>query len=242
MTRHTKHGRPLGRRPGPENTRPAIMAAARDLFAEVGFERATVRAIAARAGVDPAMINHHFGTKDELLVAVLDLPFDPARLADAIVSRPGQEGVTLVRTVLALWSDPAVRDHMRTLIRVAMSRPEAAEAFRNLYASRLVSVIAGVVPRDDAAIRAGLVATQLSGLALLRIVLPLDAIADADEQTLIDTIGPTIQRYLTGDLADTATDTQAAEASQRGPRPTPDRQSRPPRHALSGVERSSSDD
>ena len=82
-----------------------------------------------------------------------------------------------------------------------MSRPEAAAAFRNLFATRLVAALAGVVPREDGPLRAGLVATQITGLAMLRFDLPLDAIAEADEQTLIDAIGPTIQRYLTGELA-----------------------------------------
>jgi AcrR family transcriptional regulator len=193
----TPHRR-LGRRPGTTSSRAAILAAARELFADLGFERATIRAIATRADVDPATVYHFFATKEDLLDAALQLPMDPRLLLDAIAANPGREGETLVRQALRIWDEPATRLQFRALLRIGVSHERAGEALKNLFSRQLVEVLAQHMPRKDAELRAGLVATQMAGLALLRFIIPLDAVARAESQTIVDLVGPNIQRYFDG--------------------------------------------
>ncbi len=190
-----------GRRPGAGSTRPVILEAARELFAERGYERTTIRAIAARAEVNPAMVHHFFGTKDDLLVAALELPLPPTYLADALVDNPGREGAELVRRAISLWDQPTVRSRLQALLRVGISHERAAAALRDLFTSQLLSVLIARMPAPDAELRAALVATQMAGLALLRFVIPIEAIARADAETIIAAVGPNLQRYLTEPLS-----------------------------------------
>ena len=189
-----------GRRPGSTSTRPAILTAARELFAEVGYERATIRRIAARAGVNPAMVHHFYGTKDDLLVAALELPMEPAYLAEAVIDHPGREGYELIHRIVAVWDQPIVKERLQILLRVGISHERAAIALRNLITTQLLDLLAARMPGSDASLRAALVATQMAGLAMLRFIIPIEAIATADAETIIAAIGPTVQRYLTEPL------------------------------------------
>jgi AcrR family transcriptional regulator len=186
-----------GRRPGPGSTQPEILDAARALFADRGFERTTIRAVAARAGVNPAMVHHFFGTKHDLLVAALELPIPPAYLADALTSRSGQAGPEFVRRVLALWDEPMIRARMQALIRVGISHERAAAALRDVFTTQLLRVLAERMSEPHAELRAALIGSQMAGLALLRFVIPIDVLAQADHETIIAAVGPTVQRYLT---------------------------------------------
>jgi AcrR family transcriptional regulator len=177
-----------------------VLEAARSLFAEVGFERATIRAIAARASVDPALVHHFFGTKDDLLRATLVLPFDPQALFAVLDEHPGDEGRALVARVLQLWGQPQAREQFTALLRVAVSHQEAQVALRELLTRELVRRLAGRVGSDDAPLRAGLVASQLAGLAMTRFIVGIEPITTATNAQLVAAIGPTIQRYLTGDI------------------------------------------
>jgi AcrR family transcriptional regulator len=190
-----------GRRPGPDSSRAAVLDAARSLFAEVGFERATIRAIGARAGVDPALVHHFFGTKDELLRATLVLPVDPEVVFAVMDAHPGDEGRALVARVLQLWGQPQVREQFTALLRAAVSREEARVALRELLTRELVRRLADRVGTDDAPLRAGLVASQLAGLAMARFVVGIEPITTASGAQLVAAVGPTIQHYLTGDIS-----------------------------------------
>ena len=189
-----------GRRPGTTSTRPAILTAARELFAEVGYERATIRRIAARAGVNPAMVHHFYGTKDDLLVAALELPIEPEYLAEAVINHPGREGYELIRHIVAVWDQPIVKERLQLLLRLGISHERAAIALRDLLTTQLLDLLAAHMPGSDASLRAALVATQMAGLAMLRFIIPIEAVATADAETIIAAIGPTLQRYLTGTL------------------------------------------
>ena len=178
-----------------------MLDAARSLFAEVGFERATIRAIAARASVDPALVHHFFGTKDDLLRATLVLPFDPEALFAVLDEHPGDEGRALVARVLQLWGQPQAREQFTALLRVAVSHQEAQAALRELLTRELVRRLAGRVGTGDAPLRAGLVASQLAGLAMTRFIVGIEPITIATNAQLVAAIGPTIQRYLTGDIS-----------------------------------------
>lgn len=191
--------RPKGRRPGDSGTREAILDAARELFAEVGYDRASMRAVAARAGVDPALIHHYFGTKDRLLASALQLPVDPEVLLAGVADHPERAGAEIVRRGLMLWDgNPEARDRMVGLMRAALSHDQAAAAMRDLLAGSVLATLELVVRDETAPLRAGLIGTQLGGLMLGRYVLRIPAVAGASAESLVAAVGPAIQHYVTG--------------------------------------------
>jgi AcrR family transcriptional regulator len=197
---------PRGRRPvGGSDTRAEILTAAGELFAELGFERTTMRAVAARADVDPALIHHYFKNKQGLLSAALVLPVDPAALLAGLDKDPEHAGEAIVRRVLGLWeSDPEIRRRLLGLIRVGMSHDYAAGVLRDLLGSTILTAVTRVVAEDHRPLRAGLVGTQMGGLLLGRYVLGLPAVRDATPEQLVVAIGPVVQHYLTGPVAGAA--------------------------------------
>jgi AcrR family transcriptional regulator len=196
--------RPKGRRPGESGAKEQILEAARDLFADVGFERSTIRAIATKARVDPALVHHYFGTKDDLLVAALQLPVDPAVLFAGIGTEQGDDlgtGETVVRRVLALWDDPHTRAPLLALLRTGVSHERAAAALGELFTNTLLAQVATLANRQDATVRAALVASHIGGLVIGRYVLRLPPLADAQPDDIARTIGPVLDHYLSGELA-----------------------------------------
>jgi AcrR family transcriptional regulator len=193
---------PRGRRPtGGSDTRQEILTAAGGLFAEVGFERTTMREVAARAEVDPALIHHYFGNKDGLLAAALAMPVDPAELLAGLDKDPGQAGQEIVRRVLGMWeSDRETRRRLLALIRVGLSHEHAAEVLRDLLGRTVLAAVGRVVANDHKALRAGLVGTQMGGLLLGRYLLGIPAVRDATPEQLVMAMGPVVQHYLTGPL------------------------------------------
>ena len=192
----------LGRRPdGGPDTREAILAAARDLFAANGFDRTTIRAIGTRAEVDPALVHHYFGTKDQLLAASLELPMDPVALLGDLGGDPERAGEELVRRVLGLWeSDPETRRRLVALLRTGISHDHAAALLRDLFGRTILAVLQGFVVADRPELRAALAGTQLGGLILGRYLVGVPAVADASVEELVAVVGPGVQRYLTGPL------------------------------------------
>ena len=192
----------LGRRPdGGPDTREAILAAARDLFAANGFDRTTIRAVATRAEVDPALVHHYFGTKDQLLAASLELPMDPVALLGDLGGDPERAGEELVRRVLGLWeSDPETRRRLVALLRTGISHDHAAALLRDLFGRTILAVLQGFVVADRPDLRAALAGTQLGGLILGRYLVGVPAVADASVEELVAVVGPGVQRYLTGPL------------------------------------------
>lgn len=190
-----------GRRPGASHTREAILDAARESFAERGFSDTSVRAVAARAGVDAALVHHYFGTKDRLFAAAMELPFDPAAVAPALLE-PGLEGLgeRLVRFFLRVWDEPVPRARIQAILRSALTQEAAAALLRDFVTRELIGRIAAAVGTPDAPLRATLVGTQLVGLGLLRYIIRVEPLASADPETVVAAIAPTLQRYLTGEL------------------------------------------
>jgi AcrR family transcriptional regulator len=186
-----------GRPPGDSGTRQAILTAARSLFAELGYDKASIRAIARRAGVDPALVHHYYGTKDELLTAAVQLPGAAGQLFPAAFTDPAHVGDTLVRAFLDLWEAPAVRDHMLALIRTALTHPAAAAILRGVVTREAMLPITTHLTLPHAQLRAELAGTHLIGLALGRYGLSLEPLASTDIDTIAAAVGPTLQRYLT---------------------------------------------
>jgi AcrR family transcriptional regulator len=172
------------------------------MFAERGFDQASIRAIATEAKVDPALVHHYFGTKDKLFLASMNAPMNPAELVPKALAGPREEaGERLVRTVLGVWDSPAGSAAV-ALLRSAMSNEWTARLMREFVVTQVLrrAVAELGMEGEEAAMRAALVATQISGLAVVRYVLKVEPVAGADPEDLVRAVGPTVQRYLTGDL------------------------------------------
>ena len=174
-------------------TRAAILTAARERFAADGYERATIRAIAADAHIDPSMVMRYYGNKEKLFAAAAE--FD-LRLPD-LTAVPGEEvGARLTGHLVDRWEHD---DTLMALLRAAVTNQAAAERMRELFAAQLGPAVAALVADPaEVPVRAGLVATQALGFALTRYVLRLPPVVALDRDAVVAWLGPTMQRYLTG--------------------------------------------
>jgi AcrR family transcriptional regulator len=189
-----------GRRPkhAGAGTRDEILAAARRLFAERGYEGASMRAIAAEAGVDAALITHFFGSKAKLLGAAIEWPFDPDReLPRLLKAGPDGAGERLVALFVRIWDSEGTRHPVITLLRAATTEPAAAELLTTFMRDRLFGPLLAALRSDQPELRTNLLAAQLGGLALVRYVLGFEPLASARPREVVRWAGPTIQRYLT---------------------------------------------
>jgi AcrR family transcriptional regulator len=194
---------PAGRRPGPSRTREAILEAAREEFARGGFDATTVRAIAARAGVDAAMIAHHFGSKQQLVLAALRVPFDPAVEIGAVLDGDPEElGVRLLTRLLQVWDSPAGAGAVAAL-RGALAKEETTALIREVALHQVLGPVVQTldVTPAERRWRANLLATQLVGLVVARYLLRLEPLASTAPAVVVASLAPTVQRYLTGVLA-----------------------------------------
>jgi AcrR family transcriptional regulator len=205
-----------GRRSGDSGTREAIADAARAQFADHGYHGATIRAIAGAAGVDPALVHHFYGTKEALFAAAMRLPLVPSEVLTAALTRHKEEtggsgsaaglGEPMVRTALGLWESDQMRETFIGLLRSAVTSEQAAIMLREFIADSILSTVArvaGLAERcssAEAEFRSAMVATQMLGLALTRLVLGLPAVAGASIDDLAATVGPSVDRYLTGEI------------------------------------------
>src|SRR5579859_6398917 len=175
-----------GRRSGDSGTSEAILDAARAQFAEHGYRGATIRAIAARAQVDPALVHHFYGTKEALFAAAMRLPVVPSEVLTAALAREAWAteggdpvaglGEHMVRTALGLWESDQLRETFIGLLRSAVTSEQAAVMLREFIADSILSTVAraaGLLTHGstaEAEFRAAMVATQMLGLALTRLV------------------------------------------------------------------------
>jgi AcrR family transcriptional regulator len=190
-----------GRRAGATDTRGQVLAAARDEFAANGFRATTIRGIAARAGVDPALVHHYFGTKQALFDEAMRFPFDLESVVPAVLDGPRSGiGERFVRMALELWEGPEMRPALLALLRSAATDPTAAAMLRQLLTEGPVLALASAIDRPDAQLRATLAGSQLVGMAIARYVIGVEPLASASKEEVVRVIGPTIQRYLTGDI------------------------------------------
>jgi AcrR family transcriptional regulator len=190
-----------GRRPGVSGTREAILAAARRAFAEQGYQRATVRDVAKLAGVDPALVHHYFGTKQDLFVAAVRLPVNPVdQLTAVLAAEPDQVGQRLVETFLSIWDHAAGQSPLLALIRSAVADKDAAAMLREFITVEVLGPIARQLGSPDAQLRATLVGSQLIGLAMARYIIRVEPLASASSAQVAAVVGPTVQRYLTGEV------------------------------------------
>jgi len=212
--RSARGRRGAGRPAGESGSREAIVEAARAQFASHGYQGATIRAIAAAAEVDPALVHHYYGTKEALFAAAMRLPVVPSEVLSAALAagRVGTGhaeagfGARLVRTALTLWESGELKDTFLGLLRSAVTSEQAAIMLREFLTETILGTMArvagtgGHTTAAEAEYRAAMVATQMLGLGLARLVFRLPAVVGASADELAASIGPAVERYLTGEL------------------------------------------
>lgn len=189
--------------PGPRDTRGVlsqrILDEARAAFAERGWAGTTARLVARAADVDPALVYHYFGSKEGLLAAATTLPERfTARVAEAWKLPQRELGEQLVRRMLGTWSDPELGPILQAILQIAAHEPKTLDRLRSIV-QQLVSTHAkaGLPERGK---RSSLIAAQLFGLAYMRFIWKIEPLASMSDDSVVAAIGPTIQRYLDGDL------------------------------------------
>ncbi len=192
-----------GRPAGNSDSRDRILESARVLFARNGIANTSIRAVAAAAGVDSALVHHYFGTKEKLFAAVVHIPMDPMEIIRPLRLVPVEElGRTIPSILLPLW-DSEVGAGFIAALRSILTGSEV-----NLFRSFIQDVIGVEVgarvddPPGTGIIRIQFVASQLVGVLMARYILDLEPFRSLPVEQVAATIAPNLQRYLTGDLPD----------------------------------------
>ncbi|HYD61538.1 MAG TPA: TetR family transcriptional regulator [Noviherbaspirillum sp.] len=178
-----------------ERTKAAILAAARQRFAADGYGGATIRAIAADADIDPALVIRYFGSKESLFAAAAEFNL---RLPDISGMSPRDVARTLVGHFLKRWEED---DSLMALVRAAATNEAAAVQIQNIFGKQILPVVAklrNATPRAVAT-RAGLVASQMLGVALTRYILRLPPMVTMDRHAIVEWVSPTLERYIFGE-------------------------------------------
>jgi AcrR family transcriptional regulator len=189
--------RSRGRRPGGPDTRGQILAAARKSFADKGFAATTIRAVAGEAGVDPALVHHYFGSKDDLFLVALEIPVDPRALVpEVFASGLAGAGERLLRLFLKVWDDPRTRLPLVALVRASLGQDAPESLLQQGILRMVLEPLRTVLPADEADRRMQLVVSQMSGLVVTRYLLALDPLASMPADDVVAWVAPTLQRYL----------------------------------------------
>ncbi|MGW4034453.1 TetR/AcrR family transcriptional regulator [Streptomyces sp. NPDC004838] len=178
--------------------RDRILQAAREEFAERGYDKTTMRGIARAARVDSALVHHYFGTKDEVFAAAIEVSFEPVLILPVILGQ-GRDGVgeRLARYFIGVWENPVTRAPLLAVVRSALTNEAAAKVLRGFVLRRLLERIAADLDVPDPKFRAELAASQMVGIAILRYVIRVEPMASADSEEIVKMVAPTLQRYLT---------------------------------------------
>ncbi|WP_216896647.1 TetR family transcriptional regulator [Nocardia alni] len=194
-----RRGRP--RASGKTDTRRRILDAAREQFATYGYAATTIRAIAAAAGVDPALVHHFYGAKADLFTASMQLPEDFVRSVSHLLLDTSQSAVgeRLTRFFLNLWENSDTRRQLRMTVSSGLTDGQATTALREFVTAEILNPVVVASDRQDAALRLPLAVSHLIGLAMGRYILEIEPLAHADVDTLVAWVAPTIEHYLTGE-------------------------------------------
>jgi|SRR5262245_44765341 len=182
------------------DTKGAILAAARTEFARHGYDKTTVRGIARSAGVDPALVYHYFGSKEDVLVAVLDLPVNPAEVVSGLLADGlDRIGERLVRFLLSIWDAPDGRTRFLAVIRTAVTNESVADVMREFFTREVLAKISKEIGAPDAELRASLAFSHVMGMAIARYVIKVEPLASAAPDAIATMLGPVVERYLLPD-------------------------------------------
>ena len=187
-----------GRRPGSPDTKAAILEAARTLFASGGLSGTSIRAVAGKAGVDPALVHRFYGGKPGLFAAAMDLPADPGTLVRGLLGG-GLDGLgeRIVRTFVGVWDSEPAQSRLVAMLRAGVAGAEAADVLLGYLTEAVLEPLAEATGRADGRLRASLAASQLVGLAVARYLLRIEPLATTSPDDVARALGPTLQRYLT---------------------------------------------
>ncbi|UPZ30559.1 TetR family transcriptional regulator [Streptomyces sp. LRE541] len=179
--------------------RDRILAAAREEFAERGFEKTSMRAVAKAADVDAALVHHYFGTKEQVFEAAIEVAIGPLLSAPGSIGEGPLDGVgeRLARFFFGVWENPATRKALLAIVRSAVNNETAAGVFRRLISAQVLRRVALQLDLPDAELRAELAAAQLVGIAMLRYVIKVEPLASATPEQIITRVSPVIQSHLT---------------------------------------------
>jgi AcrR family transcriptional regulator len=178
-----------------------ILAAARESFAEHGMAGTSVRAIARSADVDPALVYHYYGSKDGLLDACTTPPAEFLEGVASVWASPRRElGIRLVTNLVEMWSDERLSPIIRSILLIAEHDPGTKEKLRLVIESSLMGPALRELDESERAMRAGLVSTQLMGLAFIRYVWKVDPIASMSDDEIVVAVAPNIQHFIEGDI------------------------------------------
>ncbi|HJP88495.1 MAG TPA: TetR family transcriptional regulator [Candidatus Limnocylindrales bacterium] len=195
-------GRKPGRPTGDTGTRDAILEAARRQFADLGYQRTTLRSVALRAGVDPRLVLHYFGSKAGLFQESVELPVDPSALIDRIFSGPPEGiGMRAAEILVGVLEDAASRRGFLALLRAAVADPEAAASIRGVLSDRLLTPISQRIGGPTPEVRAAMLSTLLVGIAIGRYVIAFEPMAAMPREQLVRAVLPVIHHYLLGEWA-----------------------------------------
>jgi AcrR family transcriptional regulator len=187
-----------GPRAGTSDTREAILGAARATFAEAGYEAATIRRIAAAAKVDPALIHHYFGSKEDLFAAAVHLPLAPEQVVEEVFAAGIDGAATRLATVfLRVWETPQTREALIGQMRMALSTGQPPP-LRDFLAASLFRRAAQHLTGPDRDLRIQLVAAHLVGVAIVRYVIELEPLASMPVEKIVAAMAPRLQGYLSG--------------------------------------------
>ena len=174
--------------------RESIVEAAKELFTESGYDSTSMRAIATKADVDPALVHYYFKSKNELFVATLQLPVTPPEIIASLLEGDRDEiGDRLVRRLLLVWDNPETGGPLVSILRSGASMDGVLREFVEL---QIRPLLAGAIQGPDGDLRATAAITQILGLVMTRYVFRIEPVASASHDELADLIGPTIQSYL----------------------------------------------
>lgn len=191
-----------GRRQGPTRTREAVLDAARRCFGKLGYEKATLRRIAAKAGVDPALVLQFFTSKEQLFRTAVRLPPAPSALQVAGLTDTSRDlGSRVLHAYLHLWESPDAGDTLTALLVSAGTRPDALQAIRHHLRDYTIQPVAAEIGPDAQQTRIALTTSQLVGIAYVRYVMRTGPLAETSVDRLVELIAPIINHYLTGDLS-----------------------------------------
>lgn len=188
-----------GRRSGGGDTRAEIIDVARGLFAAKGYDGTSVRGVAREAGVDPALVHHYFDGKPGLFSEVIGVPAGiEEQIAAAVAGPPEGAGERIVRTYLRVWDGPEGRARFRALVGAVASHEEAAHLLRDFVSRSVLTSLAHIFGDEDVIpdLAVAAVGAQLVGVGLLRYLLEVPPMADADPEEIVALLAPSIQRLL----------------------------------------------
>jgi AcrR family transcriptional regulator len=213
----------MSRRANGAATQAAILAAARNAFTSSGYDGATIRSIARAAQVDPALVHHYYGTKGELFVSAMEVPFDPGVVLNQLLLAGTKDlGARLLRLFLSVWDDPEASSPILALLRSAVAQDASATMLRGFVTEMLIAPMARALDIDQVEFRATCLASQLFGLALARSVLRLEPLASMPPEEVVAAMAPMTQRYLLEPLSGAEQGATAAAPSEESGRRDPD--------------------